>query len=289
MEADLESLETPVENAPVLSMKHGTITVEGYSRAAVQTYWRVPEWKLGFDLGLQPWSFMSTPNWFVSHGHLDHIAALPVLVTRRRMMKMEPPTIYMPHDLVEPCEALLRVIQRMDRGRAPARLVGVGPGDVVEISRELAVSCFPTDHRIDSLGFVVWEKRKKLRPEFAHLDGPQIRDLRLSGVEVSNEFRIPKLAYTGDTAPRGLDIEPAIYEAEILICEMTFVTRHERPSDTHKFGHTHLEDILERADRFKNEVIIVSHFSTRQHTDTIRKIVESRLPDSIRDRVRIWL
>lgn len=289
MEADLESLDTPVENAPVLRMKHGLVTVEGYSRAAVQTYWRVPEWKIGFDLGLQPWSFMSTPNWFVSHGHLDHIAALPALVTRRRMMKMEPPTIYMPNDLVEPCESLLRIIQRLDRGRAPARLVGLAPGDVVELSRELSVSCFPTDHRIESLGFIVWEKRKKLRPEFTHLDGPQIRDLRLSGVEVSNEFRIPKLAYTGDTAPRGLDVEPAIYDAEILICEMTFVTRHERPTDAHKFGHTHLDDILERADRFRNELIIVSHFSTRQHTDTIRKIVESRLPDSIRDRVKIWL
>lgn len=289
MEADLESLETPVENAPVLSMKHRTITIEGYSRAAVQTYWRIPEWKIGFDLGLQPWSFMSTPNWFVSHGHLDHIAALPALVTRRRMMKMEPPTIYMPHNLVEPTEALLRIIQRLDRGKAPARLVGLAPGDVVDLSRELAVSCFPTDHRIESLGFIVWEKRKKLKPEFSHLDGNQIRDLRLSGVDVSNEFRHPRLVYTGDTAPRGLDIEPAIYEAEILICEMTFVTRHERPSETHKFGHTHLEDIIERANRFQNEVIIVSHFSTRQHADTIRKIVESRLPDSIRDRVRIWL
>ena len=38
---------------------HKGLTVEGYSRAAVQTYWRVPELKLGFDLGAQPWSFMS--------------------------------------------------------------------------------------------------------------------------------------------------------------------------------------------------------------------------------------
>ncbi len=289
MEADLESLETPVDNAPVLSMKHGTITVEGYSRAAVQTYWRIPEWKIGFDLGLQPWSFMSTPNWFVSHGHLDHIAALPALVTRRRMMKMEPPTIYMPVEIVEPCEALLRVVQRLDRGRAPARLVGLKPGDTVELSRELAVSAFPTDHRIESLGFIVWEKRKKLKPELAHLDGHQIRDLRLSGVEVSSEFRMPRLAYMGDTSPSGLDVDPAIYHADILICEMTFVTKFERPEDSHKFGHTHLEDIVARADRFKNEVIIVSHFSTRQHADTIRKIVEKRLPESIRDRVKIWL
>src|SRR5437660_10658315 len=42
---------TMVENAPFLTHQHGGLTVEGYSRAAVQSYWRVPELKLGFDLG----------------------------------------------------------------------------------------------------------------------------------------------------------------------------------------------------------------------------------------------
>jgi ribonuclease Z len=38
-----------VDNAPILSHKHAGLTIEGYSRAAVQTYWRIPELKLGFD------------------------------------------------------------------------------------------------------------------------------------------------------------------------------------------------------------------------------------------------
>src|SRR6202022_3521552 len=69
-----------VENAPVLSCRHAGLTVEGYSRAAVQSYWRVPELKLGFDLGAQPWDFMGTASWFLTHMHLDHMAALPVYV-----------------------------------------------------------------------------------------------------------------------------------------------------------------------------------------------------------------
>jgi ribonuclease Z len=100
LESAVESLDHPVDNAPVRSLSHKGLTLEGYSRAAVQTYWRVPEMKLGFDLGLQPWSFMATPTWFVSHTHLDHIAALPVYVSRRRMMNMEPPTIYLPAEAV---------------------------------------------------------------------------------------------------------------------------------------------------------------------------------------------
>src|SRR3954469_6990357 len=224
-----ESLDHPVDNAPVRSLVHKGMTLEGYSRAAVQTYWRVPELKLGFDLGGQPWSFMATPNWFVSHAHLDHLAALPVYVARRRMMKMEPPTIYMPAEAIEGVEMLLRAYQRLDRGRMPAKLVGLVPGQEVELSRELVVRALPTKHTIPSLGFLVWERRKKLKPEYHALTGEQIRDLRLSGVEVAAEVRIPKLAYLGDTAPAGLDAFPAVYQAEVLILEMTFVAPQERP------------------------------------------------------------
>jgi len=289
IESDVESLDHPVDNAPVRSMSHRELTVEGYSRAAVQTYWRVPELKLGFDLGVQPWSFMTTPNWFVSHAHLDHIAALPVLVARRRMMKMEPPTIYLPAEAVDGVNMLLRAFQRLDRGRMPVKLVGVEPGDEIPLSRELVVKAFPTRHTIPSLGFLVWERRKKLKPEYHDLSGEQIRDLRLSGVEVSSEIRIPKVAYMGDTAPAGLDANPEVYKAQILILEMTFVAPNERPSVIHKYGHTHLDDLIARADRFENEVIVASHFSTRLHPDHIQRIVDRRLPDSLRSRLKVWL
>jgi ribonuclease Z len=288
-ESLVESLDHPVDNAPVRTLQHKSLTIEGYSRAAVQSYWRIPELKLGFDLGAQPWSFMSTPTWFVTHTHLDHVAALPVMVARRRMMKMEPPTIYLPAEAVEGVEALLRAFQRLDRGRMPATLIGLKPGDEVELSRELVVRAFATKHTIPSLGYLVWERRKKLKPEYQDLAGEQIRDLRLSGVEVSAEIRIPKVAYLGDTAPPGLDALPEIYQAQILILEMTFVAPNERAAVIHKFGHTHLEDILLRADKFENEVIIASHFSTRLHPDQILRIVEKRLPDSLKGRLKIWL
>jgi ribonuclease Z len=289
IETTVESLDHPVDNAPVRTLQHQNLTIEGYSRAAVQSYWRVPELKVGFDLGVQPWSFMTTPTWFVSHTHLDHIAALPVLVARRRMMKMEPPTIYLPAEAVDGVEALLRAFQRLDRGRMPADLIGLKPGDEVELSRELVVKAFATRHTIPSLGYLVWERRKKLKPEYHSLTGDQIRDLRLSGVEVSAEIRIPKVAYLGDTSPPGLDALPETYRAQILILEMTFVAPNERASVIHKYGHTHLDDLIARADRFENEVIIASHFSTRLHPDQILRIVEKRLPDSLKGRMKIWL
>ncbi|MAT72051.1 MAG: metal-dependent hydrolase [Planctomycetaceae bacterium] len=278
-----------VENAPVITHQHGDLTIEGYSRAAVQTYWRLPELSLGFDLGGQPWSFMGTETWFVSHGHLDHVAALPLYVSRRRMMKMEPPVIYMPAQVIEPAREILRQFTRLDRGRMPCELRAIEPGEEIELSRELIVSAHATKHSVPSLGFVVWDRRKKLKPEYQGLAGEQIRDLRQAGTEVTHEVRHPLVAYAGDTAPAGLDATPAMFEAKILICEMTFVAPDHRREKIHKFGHMHLDDFVERRERFQNELIIASHMSTRYHESRVRRIVEKRLPDMLDGRLKLWL
>jgi ribonuclease Z len=278
-----------IHNLPVKTLQHGELTIEGYSRAAVQTYWRIPELKLGFDLGGQPWSFMGTETWFVSHGHLDHIVALPVYVARRRMMKMTPPVIYMPAETIEPIEKILRLFTRLDRGRLPCELRPIAPGDEVELSREHVVTASATRHTVPSLGFVVWDRRRKLRPEFGHLSGEQIRDLRLGGTDVTTEVRHPLLAYLGDSAPGGLDDCPAMYEAKVLICELTFVAPNHRKDKIHKFGHIHLDDLVERRDRFRNELIIAAHISTRYHAGAVRSLVERAIPDMLGGRLHVWL
>lgn len=278
-----------VENAPVRTLKHGRITIEGYSRAAVQTYWRIPELKIGFDLGAQPWDFMGTSTWFVSHTHLDHIAALPVYVARRRMMKMDPPTIYLPDHAIETVERLLKVYRQLDRGRLPCELIAVKAGDEIELSRELVVTASATHHTVPALGYIVWERKQKLKPEYLELRGDQIRDLKESGVEITTEVRVPELAYLGDSAPAGLDNCPAMYEARVLISEMTFVAPSHRKEKIHKHGHMHLDDYVERKDRFKNEKIIAGHFSTRYNSRQVRNLVSKALPDMLGDRLYLWL
>jgi ribonuclease Z len=278
-----------LNNAPCKSLTFGGLTVEGYSRAAVQTYWRIPELRLGFDLGAQPWDFMGTSNWFLTHMHLDHMAALPVYVARRRMMKMEPPTIYLPAHAVELVEHLLKVVSRLDRGRLPCQLVPLSPGDEVELSRELVVTVSATKHTVPSLGYVVWDRRKKLKAEYTTLTGEQIRDLRLSGVDVTEEKRLPLVAYLGDSAPEGLDACPAMYEAQILITEMTFVSPKHRKDKIHKHGHMHLDDYVDRRDRFKNQTIIAGHLSTRYHDNQVEHFVRRAFPTMLEGRLHLWL
>jgi ribonuclease Z len=151
------------------------------------------------------------------------------------------------------------------------------------------VTVFDTKHTVPSRGCIVWDRRKKLKPEYQGLSGAQIRDLRYGGVEVSTEVRVPLVCYCGDTAPAGLDNDPAVYEAQILITEVTFFRPEHRKEKIHKYGHTHLDDIIDRAERFQNERIIFAHFSTRYHDSQIRKAIEKRLPVRLRERVELWL
>jgi ribonuclease Z len=278
-----------VENLPVKQLTHRNLTIEGYSRAAVQTYWRIPELKIGLDLGAQPWSFMGTPNWFISHTHLDHVAALPVYVARRRMMKMEPPVIYAPTHSIDLIHQLLRSFSRLDRSRLPCELVAVEPGDEIRLSRELLVTVTPTFHTVPSVGFCVWECRTKLKSEYTDLSGHEIRDLRYSGVEVSEHTRTPLLGYLGDTTAQALDETPIFYQVPILISEMTFVAADHSKEKIRKHGHMHLSDYVERQDRFENECLIAGHFSTRYHERSIRRDVERALPGLLDGRLHLWL
>jgi ribonuclease Z len=217
------------------------------------------------------------------------MAALPVYVARRRMMKMEPPQIYVPAPAVEGIQRLLRAWQRLDRGRMPCEIIGVEPGQDVDLSREHLVTVFETRHTLPSVGFVVWDRRRKLKPEYQGMPGEKIRDLRLAGEDVTQEVRIPLLCYMGDTAPEGLDGYPPVYEARILITEMTFAAPNHRKERIHKFGHLHLDDLVARASRFKNELIIAAHFTTRCDARQIRQHVERALPDGLQNRLMLWL
>ena len=103
-----------LDNAPFLTQRHGAFSIEGYSRAAVQSYWRIPELKMCFDVGAHPWDFMGVPTLAISHAHLDHVAGLAVYIARRRMMKMEPPKVYIPEHAAASVDSMIKSFQRLD-------------------------------------------------------------------------------------------------------------------------------------------------------------------------------
>ena len=80
-----------------------------------------------------------------------------------------------------------------------------------------------------------------------------------------------------------------MYDAEILIAELTFVAPDHRRQQIRKLGHMHLDDFVERRDRFNNKLIIASHFSTRYHARQVQRFVEQAFPDLLGGRLELWI
>jgi len=277
-----------IDNAPYLSHRHSGLTVEGWSRAGIQSYWRIPELRVGFDLGAIPWDWTATPTWFLSHGHLDHAMALPGLLARRTMLKFPPPVIHVPAEIVSDVQGLLDAWRVLDRGTQQCTVVGMTPGQSTDLSADHYVTAFATAHPVPARGYIVWERRRKLREEFAGLPGARLKELRESGIAVTAEISVPLVCYTGDTGPAGLDADPAVCQAKVLITEMSFArTAHSREK-IHEFGHLHLDDFVDRADRFQNELIVVAHVTSRDEPADFLRLANEKLPPGLRERVKVW-
>ena len=76
---------------------------------------------------------------------------------------------------------------------------------------------------------------------------------------------------------------------KILITELTFVAPDHHRNIIHKHGHIHLDDFCERLAKFKNELVIASHFSTRYSDQQIRRFVAKQIPDMLDGRLYLWL
>ncbi|MEX2171516.1 MAG: metal-dependent hydrolase [Pirellulales bacterium] len=277
-----------IDNLPVRTVEHGGLTIEGYSRAAVQSYWRIPELDVGFDLGGQPLHFAQTGNWFVSHCHLDHVAAIPMLVSRRRKLGLTPPRIYLPRTSVCDIEALLRGYAALDGGQLPCELIGLADREDVELSPDHVVTAFATQHTVPSLGFLVWKRSSKLTPSIQNGTERETRPVSVSGLDTRDERRYPLVCYVGDSAPAGLDHFQPLFEAQILITELTFVEPAHRRDRVHKYGHIHLDDLEERASNYHNELIIAAHLTARTSRRRAEHLLDQRLPASLRERLQLW-
>jgi ribonuclease Z len=51
----------------------------------------------------------------------------------------------------------------------------------------------------------------------------------------------------------------------------------------------HLDDVVERLDRFENEKVVFSHFSTRYHGRQIERMVSRAIPDLLDGRIELWV
>ena len=264
------------------------LTIEGRSRAGHETWFRVRELGIALDIGRCPDEIISVPNVFVSHAHLDHAAGIPFYAGQRRLQRLEAGRVWVPKEAADDLRELMRIHERLEGTNYEIEIIGMQPGDLARVGRNHAVRAHAATHRVPARAWEFLELRHHLKPEFAGREGIDLAALRRSGTAIHDEVQHPILFYTGDTDRGILEQNEAIFKAEVLMIECSFVGEQHQDRAA-MYRHIHFDDIAEFAGRFENQLVVLTHFSRRYSRQEIRDHIRRRCPAVLRDRLQLAL
>jgi ribonuclease Z len=276
---------------PVLAeIQAGPFTIRGLSLGGVYTSLHVPELDVLFDVGVALRSAAAVGTLFLSHGHADHIGALTTFLGIRALHGARKPLrVIMPAEIVDDLQAGLIAMTALQRWPLEIEAIGLRPGDVYPLRKDLAIHAIKTFHPVPSLGYLLTRRVDKLRPEFLSLPGSEIARRRHAGDDLFERHERHELAYLTDTLISAIEHSPEVLDARALILEATFLDSRKSRDAARAGCHVHLDEIVERADSFTTANLVLMHVSQLYQPDEVGPILDARLPPELRARTRIFV
>ena len=218
-------------------LKLNDLRFEGLSLSGIRTALSMPDLGISFDVA-QGFPFtLRMKKFFITHGHLDHAAGIPYLISQKAMRSEAAPIFYVPPSMIEPISEIMRLWEKIEQHEYHSDFRPVTPESFIDLNPQAYVRPFRTIHRIESLGYTVFARNKKLKPEFSELGPDAIRDLRQQGIEVQDKIETPLVTFTGDTQIEFLDQAPWIRDSKILFCEATYLDSQKTVEHARQWGH----------------------------------------------------
>ncbi|KAL0933883.1 Nuclear ribonuclease Z [Colletotrichum truncatum] len=264
----------------------------GKSRAAWHTSFVIPQLNLLLDAGLVV-NNLRPKHIFITHGHADHCLLAPAFTKRE-----DPPDVVCPVEMKKAFDDFMLAKTLLNRGgmyttedaeslglkldgqgvdqegrsegeRAflgTHNTIAVKDGDVVPLRKVKGMSAtvFQCDHNVPSVGYLFSTTTHKLKPEYTSLPGPELKNLRQSGVELTAPVTTPVFAFLGDTTASTLAAEPEWLKQGIpvVITECSFLY-DEHDAQAEKTKHTKWKDLEKVVRKWPKTTFIIIHFSMR--------------------------
>ncbi len=247
--------------------------VLGYSVAGEESVIQIPELNINFDIGKCPRPALTADFCLLSHGHIDHSAGIPYYLSQRFFQGMQPGTILCPAKIAKPLSDIIHAWAGLEGKVTEHKIVPMNVGDEFELRKGLIARAFATRHTVPSIGFLIIDRREKLRADLLeqNLPGHILRKMKDAGEKITYTLDVPMVAYTGDTSMAETLLQPGVSEAKVLITECTFFERDHRRRAT-VGQHLHVNDLMEALPKLKNELILLSHVSRRTGIRAAKKI-----------------
>jgi ribonuclease Z len=244
--------------------------VFGTSIAGESTCVAIPELDICFDLGICPRAMLSMKHIAISHGHMDHIGGLAYYCSQRWFQGMGEGTIICDARIAPAVEKMLAGYVDLERQNTPYKLIAMKPGDEFMVKNNIFLRPVVVEHTVPTFGYVIVEKRSKLKEEYNGMPQEKLKELRDRGEEITRIIEVPLVSYLGDTLPGPWLVREDVRKSQIAICECTF-TEPEH-ADRAKTGmHMHAEAIAEWLRVLESQNLVLTHLSRRTNLGYARE------------------
>jgi len=247
--------------------------VIGASVAGESTSVHVPELDVCFDAGCCPRAALASKFMCITHGHMDHIGSLAYYCSQRYFQGMGEATLVCDHRIAPAIDGMMRGFVDLERQTTPYKLIPLEPEQQIEIKNNIFLKGISVEHAVGSMGYIVIERRSKLRDEFVGFPQEKLRELKDRGTPITRTLEIPLVAFLGDTAPGPHLVREEVRKAQIVICECTFTEPDHK--DRARVGfHMHADDVAEWLRVLECQSLVLIHFSRRTNLGFARRRIE---------------
>lgn len=268
----------------LIKFSHGGYDFRGISEGGIRTSIALPSRNILFDIGNLPIDFIHIENVFVTHGHLDHSNGIPYFISQRSLKNLPKPKIYITEEMYSPLNQILELYQKIEEFTYSYDLIPVVKNQLTSLDKNLFYKAIPTHHRIPSVGYTIFEKVFKLKPEFSNLPKEKIISMKSEGQVFTEEKIHPIISFSGDTKIEYVLENEDVQKSKILFLECTYLDSKRDVERARQWGHLHLDEIVANHKEFRNEKLVLIHFSKRYQPKEIKELVYSKLPQGLKER-----
>lgn len=267
------------------------VTLNGFAQGGVRTAIHIDECASQFDAG---WMLPFSDNHiFITHGHPDHIGALTNIVARRTCSRAHGAPvlkIHVPFD-IEP--HVFKALDSMEmafggKGFRCWKVIGCKPGEVLEAGGTCKVRALRTFHGTATCGWAVERSTMRLKQEFIGKPREELIAAKAAGIAISEENTNIECVIPGDTMIDFLIREPVAQKAKVLLHEVTFWDEQSSVEKCRKFGHTHVDEMIQHCDKFEGEALVLVHRSLKYSRSEAETIMRKRFPAAMLPKIHMF-
>ena len=288
-----------------------SLTLSGTSRSGVRSCFYCPELSTYFDAGLQGLS--AADMIFLTHGHADHSHGVAMM----NLEFVSKAKLFVPSEIASDVINTISSFYRMNgnpgtKVDSKYEVIGVNPNTSFDVKldnviketpisqtskvkskiipgKEYMIETFKCYHPVPAVGYGIYEKRKKIKPEYEKLPGKEIGQLRKKGIDINYIKNEPIIAYLGDTTEKVFqDINNNnLFNFPYIITECTYIYS-DHIDEAKRGGNTNWYNLMPIIQAHSDVIFILIHFSPRYSIVELYKFFKKELEDCKINNVIVW-